>query len=189
MRKLTGSYFDCYRCGKAIYRNPSDQKKAPLGKFLCSNACKRNPLYPQKKRARRLLNHAVLANRIERPELCQRCGNKGPLQAHHHDYDKPLDVEWLCRPCHDIEHYQDRVDNVESRRKHFAPCLCGKKAVCRDMCKSCHAKWRKTQPIKVCNVPDCDRSSHARGLCNKHRQDKYIHPLYADISHARWKGL
>lgn len=35
-----------------------------------------------------------------KPEFCQRCGKKRELHAHHEDYSKPLEVEWLCRECH-----------------------------------------------------------------------------------------
>ncbi len=31
------------------------------------------------------------------PEPCY-CGRKG--EAHHNDYDKPLDIVWLCRAHH-----------------------------------------------------------------------------------------
>ena len=34
---------------------------------------------------------------------CVRCGNEKSL-AHHDDYDKPLDVMWLCQPCHKQRH-------------------------------------------------------------------------------------
>jgi ribosomal protein S27AE len=34
---------------------------------------------------------------------CIRCGNEKSL-AHHEDYDKPLDVMWLCQPCHKQRH-------------------------------------------------------------------------------------
>ncbi len=32
------------------------------------------------------------------------CGETN-VQMHHEDYDKPLAVEWLCRPCHMERHY------------------------------------------------------------------------------------
>lgn len=32
------------------------------------------------------------------------------MEAHHHDYSKPLDVIWLCTPCH------SKAD--EARREH-----------------------------------------------------------------------
>lgn len=34
---------------------------------------------------------------------CVRCGNEKSL-AHHEDYDFPLDVMWLCQPCHKQRH-------------------------------------------------------------------------------------
>jgi hypothetical protein len=34
---------------------------------------------------------------------CIRCGNEKSV-AHHEDYDKPLDVVWLCQPCHKQRH-------------------------------------------------------------------------------------
>lgn len=30
---------------------------------------------------------------------CENCGDNH-VQMHHDDYDRPLDVRWLCRPCH-----------------------------------------------------------------------------------------
>jgi len=34
---------------------------------------------------------------------CIRCGEQKSL-AHHEDYDKPLEVMWLCQPCHKQRH-------------------------------------------------------------------------------------
>lgn len=34
---------------------------------------------------------------------CADCGGPGD-HMHHDDYDRPLDVTWLCRPCHGRRH-------------------------------------------------------------------------------------
>ena len=34
---------------------------------------------------------------------CEGCGAK-KVHAHHPDYDKPVDVKWLCASCHHQEH-------------------------------------------------------------------------------------
>ena len=56
---------------------------------------------------RRSYCHSVVARAIKNGELirqpCIRCGAEKSL-AHHDDYDKPLDVMWLCQPCHKQRH-------------------------------------------------------------------------------------
>ena len=56
--------------------------------------------YPVKRGARMLVNNGLKNGRIVRPDDCSKCGANGPLHAHHDDYAKPLDVRWLCIPCH-----------------------------------------------------------------------------------------
>ena len=41
-------------------------------------------------------------------ENCIKCGSVNS-QMHHEDYDKPLDVIWMCRPCHIDMHNQRRI--------------------------------------------------------------------------------
>lgn len=43
-------------------------------------------------------NHYVRDKHIEK-QPCKKCGNK-KAEAHHDDYDKPLEVRWLCVKCH-----------------------------------------------------------------------------------------
>ena len=53
------------------------------------------------------LNNAVARGDIVRPSDCSRCGVEPVprnIQGHHPDYNKPLDVEWICRSCHGEEH-------------------------------------------------------------------------------------
>ncbi len=35
-----------------------------------------------------------------RPDKCEACNRKRKVVAHHPDYLKPLEVEWVCRKCH-----------------------------------------------------------------------------------------
>ena len=55
--------------------------------------------------AHTLVRLALAQGRLERGTECARCGDDyGPIQAHHHDYTKPLEVEWLCVSCHRNHH-------------------------------------------------------------------------------------
>lgn len=57
-----------------------------------------------KQKARLLLNLKVRLGLVKKPEKCQNCKKNKKLEGHHKDYTKPLDVKWLCRTCHRLEH-------------------------------------------------------------------------------------
>lgn len=59
--------------------------------------------HPEKIKARNVINNAIYRGALEKPTCCENC--KKPtesrkLHAHHRDYGKPWDVDWLCHPCH-----------------------------------------------------------------------------------------
>lgn len=57
-----------------------------------------NPDQRRKANARAYLH--VYLNRGKIKKLpCRDCGSE-KSEAHHEDYDKPLEVIWLCRDCH-----------------------------------------------------------------------------------------
>lgn len=58
---------------------------------------KRNP---EKARAWNAVQRAVKSGLLVRPEKCSRCDVECKPEASHDDYDRPLDVEWLCKTCH-----------------------------------------------------------------------------------------
>jgi hypothetical protein len=60
---------------------------------------------PEKERARRAVSYAVKVGKLVRPEKCA-CGSDDRIEAHHEDYSRPLDVEWLCFRCHRTDHGQ-----------------------------------------------------------------------------------
>ena len=61
---------------------------------------------PLRYKARTAVGNALRDGRLKR-QPCGECGSTKRVQAHHHDYAKPLDVEWLCFPCHrELRHGQ-----------------------------------------------------------------------------------
>jgi hypothetical protein len=54
--------------------------------------------------ARLILNVAVRTWAVVRPQNCERCGRQAKVHGHHDDYDRPLEVEWLCASCHMSHH-------------------------------------------------------------------------------------
>jgi len=59
---------------------------------------------------------ALNSGEIERQDTCETCGAKhkykngiSGVQAHHCDYNKPLEVMWLCQPCHFEWHQNNRA--------------------------------------------------------------------------------
>lgn len=90
---------------EAAAKRQSQYNKSGAGKRTKERHAKR---HPERVFARRVLQMAVRMGIVAKPWECQACGQNPPpmrdgrssLQAHHHDYSKPLDVQWLCIPCH-----------------------------------------------------------------------------------------
>ena len=72
-------------------RHPDRMQAARL-RWLVAN--------PAAARAHYTLTNAVRDGRIIRPATCQECGTPCVPDGHHADYEKPLDIEWLCLSCH-----------------------------------------------------------------------------------------
>lgn len=58
----------------------------------------------EKYKAHIIVNNALRDGVITRPEQCENCKGTDRLHAHHMDYDKPLEVIWLCPICHKEKH-------------------------------------------------------------------------------------
>lgn len=59
-----------------------------------------------KRRAQNAVSNAVRDGRISK-QLCFICGSVD-AEAHHADYDRPLDVTWLCDKHHKLLHKEHR---------------------------------------------------------------------------------
>ena len=77
--------------------------KTTNGKLAAIRATnKANNKFPEKVKARSILNTAVLNGNVIKPKLCSVCNKNKKLDAHHADYSRPLDVKWVCRYCHAV---------------------------------------------------------------------------------------
>lgn len=55
---------------------------------------------PEKNKARSVLWREIRKGSVVPPKACSMCNATGRIEAHHHDYSKPLDVIWVCFKCH-----------------------------------------------------------------------------------------
>lgn len=75
--------------------------------------------YPEKAAAHLAVKVAKRRGELV-PQPCETCG-VARAHAHHEDYSKPLDVRWLCRPCHHAEHGGFRGPRGEQPRQRRQP--------------------------------------------------------------------
>jgi hypothetical protein len=118
----------CNRCGDTKPLGEFCFGRRPSGKVVYDSMCRdcrkvykaeydknnwhRRQHDPVKRAAQNAVSNAIKAGTLTRPDECERCGKPGGegrgkvIEAHHADYGKPLDVEWLCRGCHKAEHWK-----------------------------------------------------------------------------------
>jgi len=90
MRALQAGYQRTYR----------QKHREKLGRYF-KEWVRKNP---EKLRARRAVQAETESGRMERPARCSSCRRKSWVYAHHEDYDKILEIIWLCSACHRKAH-------------------------------------------------------------------------------------
>jgi len=66
---------------------------------------------PQKYKCTTMVNHAIKKGKIKKG-LCEVCNNE-KVEAHHEDYDKPFDINWLCKKHHLKLHNKIYIEKVK----------------------------------------------------------------------------
>lgn len=116
----------CSRCGKPHERthsfcsecirqynrdwsraNPGRRKRA--GQGTRREVAAWRAANPEKKHAHDAVYRAIKIGKLTRPGSCEHCGIVCRPQAHHDDYERRLDVTWLCSPCHMELHAAEEV--------------------------------------------------------------------------------
>lgn len=113
-----GKCKSCHKAQMAEYRVNNKEKISALsatphyvearrayqkgaGRIAANEASKRHrKAYPKRAKAKSMISHAIRDGNIVRPNNCEACGKTGTPQGHHCDYNKPMDVMWLCIKCH-----------------------------------------------------------------------------------------
>lgn len=85
---------DCKREWDKKYNKTSERK---IYNARIQKQNRQDPLKRLKLKARMATNWAIKTGKLKR--LPCECGNP-KTEAHHKDYSKPMDVLWLCKPCH-----------------------------------------------------------------------------------------
>ena len=87
-------------CNKRRKERAPDKCKAEAYR-----ATKRNRIkFPEAYRARWMVRNAIRDGKLTRKPCF--CG--APAEAHHEDYSKPLEVDWLCTKHHKVHHHNER---------------------------------------------------------------------------------
>jgi len=95
-RKLTEAKIGAI---KRWQRNNTNKRMQAKGRWRERN----KEEYLLKARVMQAVYRAIKDGTITKPDRCERCGrDRTILQAHHEDYEKPLEVEWLCVSCHGL---------------------------------------------------------------------------------------
>jgi predicted Zn-ribbon and HTH transcriptional regulator len=113
----------------------------------------------EKKRSAHVIYAAAIkAGTLIRKTECEDCGSTSDrkLHGHHEDYDKPLDVVWLCHPCHRRRHsYIMSGLKIKSAGAEVRKDINGVPVIVKRKCLRCAYAWfpKKPQPPRVC--PSC----------------------------------
>ncbi len=90
------------------------------GKMVSVKADKRRYLkYPEKTAAKNAVNYAVQSGKLKRSVFCEECGLPKETEGHHPNYNKPLEVEWLCVGCHRKLHKSSDKENKNVRQNKY----------------------------------------------------------------------
>ena len=88
-----------YHCRECNTERASKYRKTKVGKENIYSAVYKSIKKHQKKQdARILVRLAIESGKLEKLP-CEVCG-KEKVDGHHEDYNKPLEVNWLCRKHH-----------------------------------------------------------------------------------------
>lgn len=91
-----GHFNKCKECAKEEWAKRREEHPEAILASRLRMAAKN----PTKRNANRCVEVALDTGDLVKPGTCSGCGADGRITAHHADYEKPLDVVWVCPKCH-----------------------------------------------------------------------------------------
>ena len=149
----------CFKCGKEkplteFYKH-SEMADGHLNK--CKECTKADTRKREKENPRSVLHSRLSAYGIDKPHNCSICNCpdiEKRIEAHHYDYEKPLDVTWLCPDCHFVADQMRRGREGGSATPWAKPVVMidGDKVACRfdSIADAARAVNRSESSIKQC---------------------------------------
>jgi len=99
-RGPTNSYYYCRICAAKLSNNRARYAHRHRPEILRRSTARAKAKFPEKNKARDILNKAIRHNKLSRPAVCEIGCTTRRIHAHHDDYTKPLEVRWLCTLHH-----------------------------------------------------------------------------------------
>lgn len=88
-------------CRSCVNNKVKAYRQTDNGKRKTGEANRRTEKkYMKKQRARMKVGYAVRSGKLLKSISCEICNEGGRIEGHHMDYNKPLEVIWLCTGCH-----------------------------------------------------------------------------------------
>jgi hypothetical protein len=98
---------------RARYQRRHDQHTAWVRRWRAEH----RETYRMLTRAHNAVHRALQRGTLIKASTCAFCGGDGYLEAAHTDYTRPLDVLWVCRPCHrQWDHAEPKAWHREGQR-------------------------------------------------------------------------
>lgn len=113
---------DFYRAGRnreysSSYCKLCSHKKAAIwnmeNRKSSKEARRKNKIYDKHHAVHMIVFKALQNGELEK-KPCIVCGTMDKLNAHHNDYEKPLDVEWYCY-AHHMQLHSDKRRSTENK--------------------------------------------------------------------------
>ena len=90
-------YYHCRECNNKRARKYYKENSEKVRQIIYKSIAK----HFNKQTCRLETNAAIARGELVRPKACEVCNFKNRrIEAHHPDYEKPLEVNWLCTACH-----------------------------------------------------------------------------------------